>query len=88
MAAMRAMKIRELLDHILSMMDDYGDAGDLACCARVCRDWELPALRHLWRDSPPAHALFGLLGDLSSMEPVVSTSFVLWIQSDIAPNCV
>ena len=76
MAAARGMKIGELLDHILSMMNSECDAGDLACCARVCRDWELPALRHLWRDSPPPHALFGLLGDLSHMESVVSTSIM------------
>jgi hypothetical protein len=87
MAAMHALKIRELLDHILSMMDpDY----DLVHCALVCRDWEVPALRCLWRDSPPADALFDLLGELRMYSPVVSASLVFREsrRSDISLNCV
>ena len=72
-AAMHAMKIRELLDHILSMMEPY----DLVHCALVCRDWEVPALRCLWRDCPPADDLFDLLGDVAMYSPVVSASLIL-----------
>jgi len=66
-AAMHATGIPpEVLDHILGMV--YSDR-DLARCARVCKNWEHPALRHLWREMPPVHALFSLLGTLSAIDP-------------------
>jgi hypothetical protein len=76
MATMRAIKIPEVLNYILGMLDGDTDAGDLARCARVCQDWEAPALRHLWRERAPPSALFGLLGNLRSLDFVVGTSVI------------
>ena len=83
-ATMHAMGILEVLDHILDMVDP--DGGDLACCARVCKNWEIPALRHLWREMPPPHALFGLLGTLRAIEPLVRISVVFHAPTDLTPR--
>lgn len=66
----RALHVVELLDSILHLLEP----ADLAACARVCRFWELPSLRILWRDSPPHDRdFFKILGDLNPWDgPIVS----------------
>lgn len=63
--------IPELLDAVLQ--DIRYNFPVLAACARVCRKWEIPALRLLWERCSARH-LFSLLGVLQPSGPVVGTS--------------
>ncbi|KAF8309203.1 hypothetical protein DL93DRAFT_2170528 [Clavulina sp. PMI_390] len=54
----RALKIPEVVDLILQAADTRA----LPVCAVVCRAWELPALRILWRAPTNLKDLFYLLG--------------------------
>ncbi|KAF8309204.1 hypothetical protein DL93DRAFT_1781456 [Clavulina sp. PMI_390] len=57
----RALQIPEVVDYIFQS----ADKEDLPICAVLCRAWELPALRVLWKAPADLTPLFRLLGPLS-----------------------
>lgn len=75
----RALGIIELLDNILNHLK----RPDLASCARVCRLWETPSLRILWRGSTPNDGdLLRILGELKVSDgPIVGLICLLFSTS-------
>lgn len=61
-----ALQIVEILINILESFEN----ADLARCARVCRAWEVLALRLLWRVMPEPYQLFSLLGSCQAYHDV------------------
>lgn len=52
------------LPELLSYIFEQCTQATQAACARVCRDWEVPALAALWRRVSGPEPLFSLLGEL------------------------
>lgn len=64
------LNIPELLDLVFRKLGFY----ELASCARVCRRWEISALRYLWEERRYPRELLAILGALHANHPIVRIS--------------